>query len=997
MRQLLQDFRHFVSSLHNLVRWEALGALGLAALVAGLLIANPLNPAQWLMGWDNINPELNLPLNITRAFHAVWQEYQGVGLVGGMGHAADLPRLIVFWLLSFVLPLNLLRPLWVIAMLLLGIVGVYVFLLRRVIPSLFPAASLQVRTLGAFAGGVFALINLATLQMFRTPFEPFVTHFGFLPWLLMLTIDLIQAPSRKRVFLFATLTLLAAPQGYVQTVFLVYAMLLGILSVATLLTRPTKVALLRIVGIWAITLAMNAFWLFPFGYFLTSNTKVTVDAKINQMSTDEVYLRNRAFGTIWDTMLLKGFWFDTFDLDTQKNEILPVLSPWRMYAQEPIPSALLASAFGMAVLGALVLLARRRRAWVWLPVAFVALVTMLTLDTPPFAWINDLLSRVPLFHQAYRFRFTKFSLAAGIIYSMLFGIGMTMLTQKLHKHLRVASVLILATLLLFAGVISYPAIRGHFWYEPIKLTLPSEYLSLSSFLATQPVGRIASLPQPTFWGWSYYRWGYTGWGFLWYGVSQPIMDRAFDPWSATNENYFWQLTLALYRKDPQAMEEVLDRYDIRYILLDNNVISPSHARALFTEEIESLLPLLPSFGDKQIFGNLSLYSRINPASNTYISLQNTLPKVFPAYTFSDEDTAFGEVGNYQTAATPNDADFLYPYRSLLTKRSVDAREFTVKETASELTIAPLRDLPGTSSAIINKESSLVFDTRESQVLNNLSVIPCGLLKSGAATGALLDGTLRLTSTNQRGCVSFSLGALPHAQGYLVAVSSRHTEGRPLLFSLINQTAKHTEIETYLPADKEEKITYFVLPPLAQDGLGYGVYLSNDAIGNQTTVNDVSRIAVYTIPYADLLAFRLANTNTPVASETAALQTTGARLISVVHPNPSYYQLAIDASEATNPTTLLLSQAYDPGWKAYEISKEDCWTSLRVCHALPFVFGQEIRSHTMANNWANAWILEGNQQEKTIVLFFIPQLWQYLGFAMLPIPFLLLLFLKRKRS
>jgi len=49
-------------------------------------------PGTWLLGWDNLVPELNLKLNITRSLSAVWQEYQGLGLLGGMAHAADLPN-----------------------------------------------------------------------------------------------------------------------------------------------------------------------------------------------------------------------------------------------------------------------------------------------------------------------------------------------------------------------------------------------------------------------------------------------------------------------------------------------------------------------------------------------------------------------------------------------------------------------------------------------------------------------------------------------------------------------------------------------------------------------------------------------------------------------------------------------------------------------------------------------------------------------------------------
>ncbi|MEJ2276721.1 MAG: hypothetical protein P8Y70_03075, partial [Candidatus Lokiarchaeota archaeon] len=50
--------------------------------------------------------------------------------------------------------------------------------------------------------------------------------------------------------------------------------------------------------------------------------------------------------------------------------------------------------------------------------------------------------------------------------------------------------------------------------------------------------RVAFFPVQTFWGWNFYSWNYRGSGFLWYGIEQPILDRAFDVWSKHNEDYY---------------------------------------------------------------------------------------------------------------------------------------------------------------------------------------------------------------------------------------------------------------------------------------------------------------------------------------------------------------------------------------------------------------------------------------------------------------------------
>ncbi|HOI05451.1 MAG TPA: hypothetical protein PLJ02_03235, partial [Candidatus Woesebacteria bacterium] len=42
------------------------------------------SPNTYLTGWDNLQVELDLSINLERALNVSWQEYQGLGLLGGM-------------------------------------------------------------------------------------------------------------------------------------------------------------------------------------------------------------------------------------------------------------------------------------------------------------------------------------------------------------------------------------------------------------------------------------------------------------------------------------------------------------------------------------------------------------------------------------------------------------------------------------------------------------------------------------------------------------------------------------------------------------------------------------------------------------------------------------------------------------------------------------------------------------------------------------------------
>ncbi|GAF90113.1 unnamed protein product, partial [marine sediment metagenome] len=113
----------------------------------------------FLVGWDNLYPELNFAANLKRNIFAVWQEYRGLGLLDGMAHAANLPHTLFLWLLSLFFPLNLLRYIFIFLMHFLGGLGVFV-LLKEWLFKNWPQ-----KTPVSLAGALFYLLNLTTVQM----------------------------------------------------------------------------------------------------------------------------------------------------------------------------------------------------------------------------------------------------------------------------------------------------------------------------------------------------------------------------------------------------------------------------------------------------------------------------------------------------------------------------------------------------------------------------------------------------------------------------------------------------------------------------------------------------------------------------------------------------------------------------------------------------------------------------------------------------------------
>src|SRR3989338_6712959 len=100
--------------------WQDLFLVLVILLITVFIAFKNYTPNTFLTGWDNLHPEFNFKLNIERSLNAVWQEYQGLGLLGGMGHAADLPRQLFLWGASVFIPISFVRYFWTFLMLFIG-------------------------------------------------------------------------------------------------------------------------------------------------------------------------------------------------------------------------------------------------------------------------------------------------------------------------------------------------------------------------------------------------------------------------------------------------------------------------------------------------------------------------------------------------------------------------------------------------------------------------------------------------------------------------------------------------------------------------------------------------------------------------------------------------------------------------------------------------------------------------------------------------------------
>ncbi len=596
-------------------------------LLLAVFLANFTN-GTWLSGWDNLMPELNLKLNLARSLSAVWQEYQGLGLVGGMGHATDLIRQLLTLLLNLILPANQIRYFWHFFSLFLGTYGIY-FLFKQYshknLPSVLVAS--------------FYLLNFATVQNFWAPFEPFSIFWGTLPWLVLYFLQSANQPTLKNFFKLTIVNLLAIPSFYVPTVFLVYLSILGCLILSTYKKASTTLKQLGII------LFLNLFWLLPFLYFFSTQSYNPRFAMGNLMANQETAMRNDYFGHFWDLLSLKGYYFNLTDVEGN------IMSPWISFLNSPSMNLLQYFFSFCAFLGlVLVTLPKIKNSLQTFTIlSSLLLCIALGSQIPVFSQINQFLRQSGLIDQVFRSPFTKFAPLLSLIYSLL--IGHFLLSFYNWKKISGSVLATISFLFLTLNLLlNQPIFKGNFFYPNLKIKIPDTYFKVITYLNQKPDLRIANLPQGSFYGWTRYDFGMRGSGFLWYGLSQSILDRAFDVWNLYNESYYWQLKYAIETNSPVLLQNIVQKYNIDYILYDKNVFYPDEP--IYSKQkyyINQLLENSPFLTLEKNFNNQIFLYKTN--SNNQIFSTNT--QISAQQLFNNRDFTFENSGDYSVYPNTN--------------------------------------------------------------------------------------------------------------------------------------------------------------------------------------------------------------------------------------------------------------------------------------------------------------------------------------------------------
>lgn len=561
----------------------------------------------YLIGWDNEMPEFNSILNIKRSLFSVWQEYRGLGLHDGMAHAANLIHSILAGLLTLFLPQNRIRYAIIIFLHTFGGIGMY-----YVINLLIRKKAI------AFIGALFYMFNIGIIQQFYAPFEVFAFHFAFLPWILWAGLKCVLENRKRNTLLFFIISFSSTPQGFVPTVFIAS---LSIFITLLLIDFFTHRNIYKFIVVFAIYLAVNSFWLIPYMHGAPSTAKIILNARINKYSSETLFLRNKQYGSILKVFSLDGFMLHLTEYDGKAGQNVNLMGNWEQYSQTPFYRGIYIGILCFGLIGVFSSIKNIRRLSFLAPL--LGALFFLANDTPIIRELNQILRNIsPTLGEAFRIPFTKWITVFTFSLAIFISFGIDFIVVKVTNYTgKRAIYLILVMSILILGL---PALKGDFFSNLFRRELPKEYLNVMTYFdSVEKNKRIALLPVHTYWSWQYRTWGHLGSGFLWYGIQQPIMERAFDPWSNLNEQFYNELSFAINNEDNILFTSILKKYNIDYLLIDQYLFATLWAKPINYESLIGFLDQQSSITFEKSFGEIMIYKVNSPSHSKFLySLSN---------------------------------------------------------------------------------------------------------------------------------------------------------------------------------------------------------------------------------------------------------------------------------------------------------------------------------------------------------------------------------------
>ncbi|RLC31442.1 hypothetical protein DRH13_03045, partial [Candidatus Woesebacteria bacterium] len=616
----------------------------LILLLVGIISWKNYEPGTILSGWDALHPEFNFGLAFKQGISGVWREIQGVGSLAAHSHMADLPRIFLLWISSFILPIYFLRYFYFFLCLVTGPLGVYYFLKY----SFERESSSFTTSIASFLGAIYFLLNLGTLQFFYVPFEMFATQYAFLPWLFLLALKFVREKKTTILCLFVVISIFASPMGYAATLFYPYLLSLALfLSGYWLLSKNKKEISKRSLTILIAVLVTNVYWIFPNIYSVINQAGIITSSRINTLFSPEAFLRNKDYGIFSNILIHKNFLFSWRAYDHQAQAFVDLMNVWINHLQN---TSILTVGYFLAVLFVLGVMfsfmAKNKVGLVLLPIGILSLFFLINVNPPSGVLYSYLYENIGLFREGFRMPFAKFSILFTFVASYYFGYFQFRILSVFSKNSWARKILFFQAIAVFSALVIFmkPVFDGHLIAPFLRTNIPENYFQTFEWFGKEENGRIAKLPIYTPFNWEFHDWGYEGSGWLtWFGMANPQFDRDFDRWSPYNEGFYNEASFALYADNLEGLENTLEKYQVSYLLLDESVLNAGGSEELLRiNEIKEMLTESSHVSIAEEFGFLSIYETDFGRDKNYLSTPEFYALVDGDTKYSEQDAIYAE-------------------------------------------------------------------------------------------------------------------------------------------------------------------------------------------------------------------------------------------------------------------------------------------------------------------------------------------------------------------
>ncbi len=400
-----------------------------------------------------------------------------------------------------------------------------------------------------------------------------------------------------------------------------------------------------------------------------------------------------------------------------------------------------------------------------------------------------------------------------------------------------------------------------------------------------------------------------------------------------NENYYNQITKAILDNDTEIFKNTINKYEVKYLLLDNSVIYPWGDKNLL--KLNAIENFATKLGYKVVYKKdvITIYDT-NLSQGNFLKPINSYTSINANSTYSTYDTIFKKYENY--VEDPNGLGLPFV--------NFDNREnLKISTNEKEITISN----PLTNSKVIFPISEKIIENfAEGHGFQDVS--NCHIMKLGSVERHVLDkGRKYIAKDSAISCDYFVFDKLNYNSAQILHVKGENIAGRALKIYLYNWESKRVELEELLPNGAFD--SYYILYPKNTKGSGYTLNVETRSFGSVASENIVDTIEF--IPFdinfvQDLYIDSKLSNNTTVGN---------LEIISSKKFGTSIYKV-----ETKGEGLLELGQGYDNGWISYPKLE-----------------------HVKVNSWANGFKINN---DGTYYIFFWPQLLEWSSFLLLLLTF-----------